>query len=156
MNIDTHFRFWSKVGFNGPVPSNRPELGPCWVWKGRLDDGYGKFDVNHEQARRAHTLAYELLISLIPPPFVPDHLCRNRACINPGHIEPVTNRENILRGTCRAARQAVQTHCYRGHELSGRNLIVHGRCRHCRTCKNIRDNLRRRMQRRERTNVQSI
>ena len=97
-------RFWAKVNPNGPIPANRPELGPCWEWTAyRLHNGYGVFSIGSrtDGTRRvilAHRIAYERLVGLIPEGVQSDHLCRNRPCIRPTHIEPVTQRENGRRG----------------------------------------------------------
>jgi hypothetical protein len=79
-----------------------------------------------------------LLVGPIPEGKQLDHLCRNRACINPEHLEPVTAKENILRGESFSAKNARKTHCIHGHELSGDNLRIlkHGRvCLECRRTK---------------------
>jgi hypothetical protein len=76
-----------------------PRLGsPCWVWTGRLNrNGYGRAWHNGAEPV-AHRAVYEELVGPIPAGEVLDHLCRWRRCCNPGHVEPVTVRENILRG----------------------------------------------------------
>jgi uncharacterized protein YktB (UPF0637 family) len=81
-------------------------------------------------------MVYERLRGPIPPTLTIDHLCRNRICVNPDHMEPVTHRENTLRGTNIAATLAKLTHCKRGHLLSGDNVLpqrTHGR--RCKTCR---------------------
>lgn len=102
-------------------------------WK--RPDGYGQIWVDRKM-RRAHRIAYELFIGPIPDGLVVDHLCRNRACVNPAHLEAVTHGENVLRGVNPAAQRSRQTHCQRGHELTGDNLYTHGGRRRCRTCNN--------------------
>jgi hypothetical protein len=131
-------RFWSKVDKNGPVPEHRPDLGPCWLWKAaRNPKGYGIFG-----KLKAHRVAYELLIGPIPERHTLDHLCRNRACVNPAHTEPVTNKTNILRGISFSAQNARKTHCLRGHPLTGDNLYTYSDGeRSCKTCKNMRQRI---------------
>lgn len=97
----------------------------CWVWQGRLDkDGYGaqaRVGSRKDGTRRGvrpHRFMYENLIGTIPPPLVPDHLCRNRACGNPWHMEPVTRLVNHQRGL-----RAMRSHCSNGHKISGANEI---------------------------------
>lgn len=76
----------------------RQETG-CWLWLGTKARGYGRFRPGGTQGKvPAHRFAYEHYVGPIPDGFVCDHLCRNRACVNPGHIELVTSRDNVLRG----------------------------------------------------------
>ena len=82
----------------------------------------------------AHRAAYEVRIGPIPDGMVIDHLCRNRACINPAHMEPVTNRENVLRGTGPSAQHARKTHCNYGHAYDDQNTMHRRGRRHCRKC----------------------
>lgn len=108
----------------------------CWPWMGTIStQGYG---VYHQQRHpyRAHRVAYELTNGPIPAGKVTDHLCRNRGCVNPAHIELVTNKENVLRGVSLSALNRLKTHCKRGHPLSGPNLRIDGAGgRICRKCK---------------------
>lgn len=126
-------RFWAKVLIGDD----------CWEWTASKDGpGYGIFRLNR-RLYKAHRISYELLVGKIPDGLVIDHLCRNRACVNPSHMEPVTNRENILRGEGLAAKQARQTHCKYGHPLFGSNLYVLPRgskkgMRQCRECHRLR------------------
>ena len=95
-------RFWAKVRI-GSIPALRPELGPCWEWTARRNNkGYGMFGVGSRtdgsaKIVSAHKLAYETLIGPIPNHLESDHLCRNRGCVRPGHIEPVTHAVNCQR-----------------------------------------------------------
>lgn len=85
-----------------------------------------------------HRFAYVVFVGDIPADMQLDHLCRQRACCNPEHLDPVTCRENLLRGDTITAREASQTHCKRGHALSGDNLYVRPdrpNSRGCRTCR---------------------
>jgi hypothetical protein len=108
----------------------------CWEWLGsRHGKGYGHFAVRGTTTRmKAHRYSYELFRGPIPEGMTLDHLCRNRSCVNPSHLEPVTNRENILRGEGLAARCARQTHCKYGHPFDEANTVVTKRQRICRTC----------------------
>lgn len=92
--------FWRKVDKDGPVPEYRPDLGPCWLWCGATDPaGYGRasYGVAHRSGL-AHRISYELVVGSIPDetPHI-DHLCRVVACVNPEHLEPVTQQENNRR-----------------------------------------------------------
>lgn len=102
----------------------------CWEWTGAKNaGGYGVC-----RGQQAHRASYELLVGPIPAGLQLDHLCRNRACVNPDHLEPVTRKVNILRGEGVAAKNARKTHCLNGHELTGHNLIQHKGGRECRAC----------------------
>lgn len=108
----------------------------CWVWTGSVkSSGYGQFRVG-DRVRSAHRVAYELEHGDIPADLVLDHLCRNRRCVRPSHLEAVTQRTNVLRGVGFAACKARQTHCIHGHEFDPANTYVapNGtrRCRRCR------------------------
>lgn len=113
----------------------RVEIGDCWVWTGAIDkaSGYGRIQEDGS-TKYVHRSVYEELVGLIPTWMQLDHLCRNRACCNPDHLEVVSPAEN----TARSAR-AVVARCRKGHMLSGDNLRVHldkrgYRHRICRTC----------------------
>jgi hypothetical protein len=80
-----------------PLWSQIAPTGFCWEWTGRTDQGYGRVSIGGRQLR-AHRVVYERLVGRVPDGLVLDHLCRNRGCVNPDHLEPVTNEENIRRG----------------------------------------------------------
>jgi hypothetical protein len=129
-------RFWPKVDRRSPAE--------CWEWtaarfvRGDRNYGpqYGAFSVGGRM-RQAHRVAYELTVGPIPAGMTLDHLCRNKGCVNPHHLEPVTNRENILRGDGETARNARKTHCKRGHEFTTENtyIVPSSGGRVCRTCR---------------------
>ena len=123
----------------------------CWIWTAGLHfRGYGEvWDESLRDGKLAHRYVYERLVGPVPDGLVLDHLCRNRRCVNPEHLEPVTHRENILRGTGQSARNAAKTECVHGHPLSGANLYVmpstgHRYCRVCRNAKKRAQRARRR------------
>ncbi len=117
-------RFWGKTDKNGPIPSFRPELGPCWIWIGAIDSrGYGSSGTPGQKGSRgAHVISYEFSFGQVPQGLELDHLCRIRLCVNPSHLEAVTHRINVLRGATIPAANIHRTHCPRGHLLKGRNL----------------------------------
>jgi hypothetical protein len=113
----------------------------CLEWIAGLDkDGYGKFHrggTGPGSSTRAHRWSYEYHVGPIPDGLHLDHLCRNPPCVNPEHLEPVTCRENLMRGDTPAARQLLRTHCPKGHPYSGDNLAMRGNERRCRECGRI-------------------
>lgn len=107
---DESARFWSYVNMAGPTCSHRPELGPCWLWTGgQRGKGYGAFNAEKPGGRyrmvNAHRYAYELTAGVVPVGLVLDHLCENGMCVNPAHLEAVSNGENIRRGYAAKARR---------------------------------------------------
>ena len=101
----------------------------CWDWVGTLSQGYGRM-----RGASAHRIAYEQAKGPIPEGLTIDHLCRNRACGNPDHMQAVTNRENVLRGVGPTARNARKTHCPKGHPFDEANTFTGRGYRECRTC----------------------
>jgi len=141
-------RFWPKVDKNGPVPDYAPELGRCWVWTEYLNSaGYARFmptssrDPNRYTVQ-AHRFAYEQVKGPIPEGLVLDHLCRVPRCVNPNHLEPVTESVNVRRGIAPAARWAARTHCDTGHEYTPENTYrTKAGARVCKTCRRDRKRL---------------
>jgi hypothetical protein len=120
-------------------PHDRIAVDPatgCWNWTGSINNsGYAR--MNHGYA---HRILYELHRGPIPEGKTLDHLCRNRRCVNPGHLEVVSGHENTLRGMGVAGQNAKRTHCRKGHEFTPENTIWRERAdrhpwRECRTCR---------------------
>lgn len=125
-------RFLSKIDVvQGPLET------ACWVWTGQvMSNGYGNFWA-YGRKRRAHRFSYQTFKGAIPTGLEPDHLCRNRACVNSEHLELVTRSENNRRGLLGVLRKEVQTHCKRGHPFDEANTSVDAKGhRTCRICRN--------------------
>jgi hypothetical protein len=106
-------RFWGKV----------KKTETCWLWIGagaKTAKPYGRFWLDGRMVQ-AHRFAYERLVSPIEDGLYLDHLCRTPACVNPAHLEPVTARENSLRGETVLARNLAKTHCPQGHAYDAAN-----------------------------------
>jgi HNH endonuclease len=131
------WRFWMKV--------ERNQNG-CWIWKGHIDHGgYGTFRVRSgpRGMEKAHRFSWMNIHGPIEQGLTVDHLCRNRRCVNPAHMEIVTRGENTLRGVSGSAQNARKTHCKRGHLLSEENIYPRkdGR-RACRICRKLQPDTR--------------
>lgn len=128
-------RFWDKIQID--------DLTGCWNWIAAIDrDGYGVFRETtnkHDSCGRAHKFAYQHYVGVVPANKQLDHICRNRRCANPKHLEIVTLIQNVMRGESFSAVNARKTHCIHGHPLSGDNLYVQPSTgyRYCRECKRI-------------------
>jgi len=110
----------------------------CWEWTGGKNDrGYGRFEYNG-RLQPAHRFAYFYFYNEIDERLTIDHLCKNHSCVNPLHLQQITLKENILRGTSPPALNARKTHCPQGHSYSGENLYMWKNERNCVECRRIR------------------
>lgn len=124
-------RIFGKVTVGHEPTQFAPNLGGCWEYPNLNSYGYGLSSINGSPVL-VHRMFYEHFVGPIPTGLQIDHLCRNRKCCNPAHLEPVTIQENARRG------RDSRTHCKNGHELSGSNLAwrkyKNGQRRSCRKC----------------------
>lgn len=113
---DWRINFWKRVDKDGP--------NGCWIWQGACDQhGYGSMTIDYKR-HKAHRLAFELLKEPLIVGMVLDHLCRNPACVNPDHLEQVSQKENVRRGDAvwvNGLRNAQKTHCKNGHAFTSEN-----------------------------------
>jgi len=124
-------RFWSKV----------QKSSGCWRWTGFIDKGgYGRIRAAGRDTPilYAHRVAYELLIGSVPEGLQLDHLCRNKWCCNPQHLEPVTMAENLRRGDVPVRTRLVGLLCPKGHPRSGNVFVWRGHIKACKACRNER------------------
>lgn len=132
--IEETARFLGKVDVDDPG---------CWTWTAtKQKGGYGTFWLRGKLLL-AHRVAYATWTGDLDRALQIDHLCRNRACVNPAHLEQVTHRENVLRGVAPPAQQAKKRTCVRGHPLVGDDASLYaaqaGKHRQCLKCRAIRD-----------------
>lgn len=124
-------RFWRKVAKTNDG---------CWIWTGaKSDTGYGTFNLGRGHTVLVHRLSYQLAKGNIPVGLELDHLCRNKACVNPEHLQPVTRSVNTLRGNgplLTKLKFAAKTHCPNGHPYDEANTFInadgHRGCLICR------------------------
>jgi len=120
----------------------------CWLYAGWLDkDGYGNINIylglGKTTSVKAHRVMYENTIGDIPDGLYLDHLCFTPTCINPKHLEPVTNKENLRRGLGIAGSKFRQTECIHGHLFDEKNTRIRPNgTRACRKCHAIRNHNR--------------
>lgn len=128
--MNLHERFWSRVVVGDS----------CWLWDGaHIPSGYGSIADGSNKQKGTHRVVVELLTGApVPPEMHVDHLCRNKGCVNPDHLEVVTPRINTLRGGGPTAVNATKTHCKRGHEFTPENTYIIRDGRSCRACDKAR------------------
>lgn len=125
------------------IQARSVERDGCWEWTGSVGSkGYGLIRLGRVQTGtrstyRVHRVAYQILVTELPVGLELDHLCRNRRCWNPDHLDPVPHKENVLRGVSPSAFHAQATHCPRGHPYDEANtyIIPSSGGRACRICK---------------------
>ena len=119
-------QFWRNTQFTST----------CWLWKRSGSDRYGRMSIG-DHFVSAHRWAYEAFVGPIPEGMQLDHLCRQSRCVNPNHLEPVTPRENLLRGDGRPGINARKTHCKQGHAFDEFNTywLPNGKGRACKACR---------------------
>lgn len=132
-----------QVNVDSPLAASRPvgytiQESGCWEWQGAItSSGYGTWWVN-KRLTPAHRVMYERHKGAIPEGLDLDHLCRNRKCVNPDHLEPVTRQENWRRGIA-GQWQTIKTECPKGHPYNARNTrYTKQGWRVCRVCDAIR------------------
>lgn len=146
------WRYGSPTGSpTRPTPRERFEskihkTADCWEWGGTiLNNGYGRFMVKKKTVL-VHRYSYELYVGEVPEGLVIDHLCRNRRCVNPDHLEPVTNEENLFRGLGYRIMNGMDDSCIRGHKYTEENTYwpPNGGAMRCRMCARQHDRNRNR------------
>ncbi len=114
----------------------------CWIWMGYVsENGYGRFSPRYKMAPLyAHRTSYEIYKGQIPEGMVLDHLCRIRCCVNPDHLEPVTQLINLARGIGNQNKSKI--HCRYGHPFCEENTFYKNNRRICRVCDRQRGKLK--------------
>lgn len=128
-------RFLYRIDRNGPTPEYAPDLDGCWLWTAaKTSAGYG--ETWNGSVIYAHRAAYEHWVEEIGVGMTIDHLCRVRHCVNPSHLEAVSQRTNILRSSGSSALNAAKTHCPQGHPYDETNTYITPSTgsRQCRSC----------------------
>ena len=129
-------KFWKRVDKRG--------IDDCWLWGGKIAPlGYGKLFVTGRKEVYAHRFSFMLCYGAIPDDLVVHHKCCVRACVNPNHLEVISNVDNVMRGNSPLAQHARKTHCPRGHEYTESNTYLEPLSngnfgRHCKCCMRAR------------------
>ena len=135
LNLPRKIPVWARI-----MQRIEEDSAGCWNWVGHKNiDGYGIISIK-DRPKYAHRIAYEEFVGPVDDGKFIDHICRNRICVNPEHMESVTSRENTLRGVGITAMNAKKTHCPSGHEYSKKNTRRYGNERYCKEC--VRVNVR--------------
>ena len=127
-----------------PHVLSKIEVGPdCWKWLGHSNTGYGRVEIAG-RSRYAHRVVYESTVRPVPNGLTLDHLCKNRLCVNPDHLEIVTQAENNLRADSNPSTiNAHKVECVNGHPFdAGNTYIAKTGRRACRECNRIRKAMR--------------
>lgn len=123
--------------FLGKVKKGLPN--ECWPWEGTTNNGYGQVTMPGRQVA-AHRLSYQAWIGPIPEGLDIHHVCHNKLCVNPAHLEALPHKDHTRQHLTNPLTQNfLKTHCLRGHELSGYNVYVINGSRNCRECNNRRN-----------------
>lgn len=118
------------ISFVRPQPNNG-----CWLWAGKLShNGYAVFSVGRRLLPATHFILDRIAID-IPDRHQPDHLCKTACCVNPFHLQVVTQKENIRRGNSPAGINARRTHCTNGHPFNAANTMIDRGRRRCKICR---------------------
>ena len=138
---------WNRANMKSPLQRFLEKIdiregSDCIWWSGSTKTmGYGKLGIGGRSGKEvfAHRLSYQWFIGPIPDGMQIDHICKNRACVNPSHLRIVTPRENkVFNSNSASAKNALKTHCPKGHPLFGDNLVrrlrKRGWSRECKAC----------------------
>jgi hypothetical protein len=134
-HTNTQFNDFSETAEARIMAGIEVQIGQaCWIWRGKENSRYGRISFGGK-IHKSHRLSYETFVGPIPAGLVLDHLCRNEMCVNPEHLEPVTEKVNILRGQGVAAKNSRKTQCKNDHEFTEANTLMNNGRRVCRECK---------------------